>query len=78
MASLLQEIPSIVVSGGDKAKLLHGMDLNLLTGASESDEFRLVDEAGHLVAIARRQQTFTSPVAQPAHWVRVHPHIIFA
>jgi tRNA U55 pseudouridine synthase TruB len=78
MENLLQEIPSIVVSGGDKAKLLHGMDLNLLTGASESDEYRLLDEARHLVAIARRLQTFASPVAQPAHWVRVHPHIIFA
>jgi tRNA pseudouridine55 synthase len=78
MQNLLQEIPSIVVSGGDKARLLHGMDLNLLTGASESEEYRILDEAGHLVAIARRLQTFASPVSQPAHWVRVHPHIIFA
>jgi len=78
MENLLREIPSIVVSSGDRARLLHGMDLNLLTGASESDEYRILDEAGHLVAIARRLQTFTSPIAQPARWVRVHPHIIFA
>ncbi|MBP1600114.1 MAG: hypothetical protein H6Q06_265, partial [Acidobacteria bacterium] len=78
MQDLLQEIPSIVVSGGDKARLLHGMDLNLLTGAPESEEYRIMDEAGHLVAIARRLQTFASPVSQPAHWVRVHPHVIFA
>jgi len=78
MENLLREIPSIVVSGGDRAKLLHGMDLNLLTGASESNEYRLLDEEGHLVAIARHLHTFASPVAQPAHWVRIHPHIIFA
>lgn len=78
MENLLQDIPAIVVSGGDKARLLHGMDLNLLTGVSESQEYRLLDESRHLVAIARRLQTFASPVAQPAHWVRVHPHIIFA
>jgi hypothetical protein len=54
------------------------MDLNLLTGASESGEYRILDEAGHLIAVARRLHTFASPVAQPAHWVRVHPHIIFA
>jgi tRNA pseudouridine55 synthase len=78
MENLLREIPSVVVSGGDRARLLHGMDLNLLTGASESNEYRILDEAGHLVAIARRLHTFASPVVQPAHWVRVHPHIIFA
>ncbi len=77
MENLLQEIPSIVVSDGDRARLAHGMDLNLLTGASESVEYRILDERGHLVAIARRLHTFASPVAQPAHWVRVHPHIIF-
>jgi tRNA pseudouridine55 synthase len=77
METLLREIPSIVVSDGDRARLAHGMDLNLLTGASESGEYRILDERGHLVAIARRLHTFASPVAQPAHWVRVHPHIIF-
>jgi len=77
MENLLREIPSIVVSDGDRGKLVHGMDLSLLTGASESGEYRILDEAGHLVAIARRLHTFASPVAQPAHWVRIHPHIIF-
>jgi tRNA pseudouridine55 synthase len=77
MENLLREIPSIVVSDGDRARLAHGIDLNLLTGASESGEYRILDEHGHLVAIARRLHTFASPVAQPAHWVRVHPHIIF-
>lgn len=74
---LLQEIPSIVISDGDRAKLLHGTDLNLLTVNSEAEEFRLIDVSGELIAIARRIQKFTSPVAQAAHWIRVHPHITF-
>jgi tRNA pseudouridine55 synthase len=75
--NLLQDIPGIVISGGDKQKLLHGMDLNLLTTDFESEEFRLIDECGELVALARRIQGFASPVAQPARWVRIHPRITF-
>ena len=74
---LLHEIPSIVIPDGDKTKLLHGMDLNLLTTDADSEEFRLIDESGELIAIANRIQTFTSPVAQAAHWIRIHPHITF-
>lgn len=77
LKDLLHEIPSIVVPQGDKTKLLNGIDLNLLTTDSESEEFRLIDESGELISIARRIQTFTSPVSQPAHWIRVHPHISF-
>jgi len=74
---LLPEIPCIVIPDGDRNKLLHGTDLNLLTARTDSEEFRLIDESGELIALARRIQTFTSPVAQTAHWVRVHPHITF-
>ena len=74
---LLRDIPAIVISEGDKRKLLHGMDLNLITADSESREFRLVDESGEVIAFAKNIQTFASPVAQPARWVRVHPHITF-
>jgi tRNA pseudouridine55 synthase len=77
LRSLLGEIPAIVISDGDKKKLIHGMDLNLITAHWESPEFRLVDEAGELIALAQRIQTFTPPVPQPAYWVRVHPHVNF-
>ncbi len=77
MRELLTEIPAIVLSEGDRNRLAHGMDLNLLTSSWEAPEYRLLDETGELVALARRLQTFISPVAQPAHWVRIHPHIVF-
>jgi tRNA pseudouridine55 synthase len=77
LRNLLYEIPAIVISEGDKNKLIHGMDLNLLTAEWESQEYRLVDESGELIAMAHRVQTFMSPVAQPAHWIRVHPHLTF-
>ncbi len=77
MRELLQDMPSIVITDADRGKVVHGLDLNLLTGAFEAEEYRLLDEAGALVAIARRLHTFASPVAQPAHWVRIHPHITF-
>ena len=54
------------------------MDLNLLTAEWESKEYRLLDESGELVAIAHRVQSFMSPVAQPAQWIRVHPRVTFA
>lgn len=78
LKGLLLEIPSIVIPEGDKNKLLHGIDLNLLTTHADSEEFRLIDESGELISIARRIQTFSSPVAQPAHWIRVHPRITFS
>ncbi len=78
MRNLLFEIPAIVVSNGEKKKLVHGMDLNLLTADWESEEFRLIDESGELLALAKRIQVFTPPAPQPAHWVRIHPHLIFA
>jgi tRNA pseudouridine55 synthase len=76
LSKLLPEMPSIVISSGDRGRVLHGMDLNLLTSAPQAKEYRLLDEAGDLVAIAERIQTFASPVAQPAHWVRIHPRIM--
>ncbi len=77
MHKLLCELPAIVVSAGDKQRLTHGMDMNLLTSSPHAGEFRLMDEEGNLIALAERIQAFISPVAQPAHWVRVHPRIIF-
>jgi tRNA pseudouridine55 synthase len=77
MRELLPEIPAIVLSAGDRQRATHGMDLNLLTGFWDSAEYRLVDESGDLIAIADRLQTFASPLAQPAYWVRIHPKIIF-
>ncbi len=74
---LLPHIPPIVVPEGDKRKVLVGMDLNLLTSETGAEEFRILDESGDLIAIARRIQTFMPPVEQPARWIRVHPHIIF-
>jgi hypothetical protein len=78
MGQLLQEVPAIVLSPGDLKKVIHGMDLNLLTSRWDASEYRLMDETGELIAIALRLQTFASPVAQPACWVRVHPRTIFA
>jgi tRNA pseudouridine55 synthase len=75
--NLLRDIPEIVISEGDKKKLLHGMGLNLITANWESKEFRLMDEFGEIIALAKNIQVFTSPVAQPARWIRVHPHITF-
>lgn len=78
MRDLLPEIPAIVVSEGDRVRAVHGMDLNLLTGVHDASQYRLLDEAGELIALAERTQTFASPVVQPVHWVRVHPRIILA
>ncbi len=77
LRALLSEVPSFVLSEGDRNKVIHGMDLNILTGAWEAAEFRLLDDSGELIALAQKLQTFASPVAQPARWVRIHPHIIF-
>ena len=78
LRNLLPEIPSIVISEADKQRLLHGMDLNLLTSAPNAPEFRLMDERGNFIALGQRVQAFISPVVQPAHWVRIHPRIVFA
>ncbi len=78
MSRLLTEIPAIVVTDGDRERLVHGTDLNLLTAAYEAPEFRLLDQAGELVALAQRVQIFSSPGPQPVRWVRAHPKIIFA
>jgi len=78
MRNLLCELPAIVVSNADKERLAHGMDVNLLTSAPHAPEFRLMDEGGDFIALGQRVQAFVSPVAQPAHWVRIHPRIFFA
>jgi tRNA pseudouridine55 synthase len=77
LRGLLPEIPAIVISEGDKEKVVHGMDLNLLTVDWRSGQFRLIDAAGEWIALANRIQGFNSPIEQPAQWVRVHPQITF-
>lgn len=76
MGELLKQIPAIVLSAGEKNKLIHGMDLNVLTTDWDAAEYRILDESGDLVALARRLQTFPSPAEQPVRWVRVHPRMI--
>jgi tRNA pseudouridine55 synthase len=78
MRDLLPEIPSIVISEGDRKKLMHGMDLNVLAADWKSAQYRLVDESGELIALANRIQAFTSPVEQPATWIRIHPSVTFS
>jgi len=72
---LLPEIPSIVVSDGDKQKLLHGNDLNILSADWQAENYRLLDADGALVAIARKIRVFEPPAAQPVRWIRIHPII---
>jgi len=76
LRDLLPEIPAIVLSEGDKKKLLHGTDLNLITPDWESDKFRLMDTSGELIALAQKIQAFDPPVPQPARWVRIHPLLV--
>jgi tRNA pseudouridine55 synthase len=78
MSGLLQDLPAIRLSAGDRERVRHGMDLNLLTSSPDAEEYRLLDENGALVAVAQRLQTFASPVSQPVRWIRVHPHINFS
>ncbi len=77
MRNLLCEIPAIVISEGDRKKLAHGTDLNLITADWESEKYRLIDESGELLALGQRIQAFVPPVPQPARWVRVHPNLTF-
>jgi len=78
MRELLREIPAVTLSDGDRARVLQGLDLNLLTRAADAEEYRLLDERGELIGLARRIQTFASPVPQPVQWVRIHPRVVFA
>jgi tRNA pseudouridine55 synthase len=78
MRDLLQDLPGIRLSAGDRDRIRHGMDLNLLTSSPDAEEYRLLDENGDLVALAQRLQTFVSPVSQPVRWIRVHPRINFS
>lgn len=75
LRDLLQQLPAVRLSSGDGDKIRHGMDLNLLTSAWDAEAYRLFDESGELIALADRLQTFSSPVAQPVRWVRIHPRI---
>jgi len=74
---LLPDIPTIVVSDGDKQKLTHGNDLNVLSADWQAENYRILDADGDLVAIARNTQVFESPGTQPVRWIRVHPIITF-
>jgi tRNA pseudouridine55 synthase len=78
MRDLLPDMPSIVISEGDRKKLGHGVDLNLLTTNWTAERYRLVDESGELLALGNRIQVFTSPIEQPANWVRIHPSVTFS
>jgi tRNA pseudouridine55 synthase len=78
MSNLLHEIPAIVISEGDRKKLAHGIDLNLITADWDSEVFRLTDESGELLALAKKIQAFTPPAPQPARWIRIHPHLTFS
>ncbi len=78
LGRLLGEIPAIVLSDGDRQKLLHGTDLNLLTPDWEAETLRLVDTSGDLIALGRRVQSFDPAVNQPARWIRVHPTVVLA
>jgi len=75
LRDLLPELPAIRISSGDLDKVVHGMDLNLLTSSWDAEEYRLLDESGELIALAQRVQTFVSPVAQPVRWIRIHPRV---
>jgi tRNA pseudouridine55 synthase len=77
LRDLLPEIPAITISEGDQKKLLHGMELNILTSNWEDEKYRLLDLSGDLIAIAQKIQTFEPPVPQPARWIRVHPTLTF-
>ena len=77
MNRLLPDIPSIVVSDGDKHKLLHGNDLNLLSADWQSENYRLLDTDGALVAIAKIIKVFESPTPQTVRWIRIHPIVTF-
>jgi tRNA pseudouridine55 synthase len=77
MNRLLPEIPSIVISDGDKQKLLHGNELNILSADWQAKNFRILDADGSLVAIAQKIQDFESPAVQPVRWIRIHPTITF-
>jgi len=78
LRQLLPEIPAIVVSDGDKQRLLHGADLNIFCAEWNSEKYRLLDLSGDIVAIAQKIQDFDPVVSQPARWIRIHPTIIFA
>lgn len=77
MRDLLQNLPAVRLAAGDRERVRHGMDLNLLTSSWDADRYRLLDENGELVALAERLQTFVSPLAQPVRWIRVHPRVNF-
>jgi tRNA pseudouridine55 synthase len=77
LGKLLPEMPSIVISDGDKERLMHGGDLNVLCADWQSETYRLLDVDGTLIAIARKVQDFEPPVTQPVRWVRVHPTLTF-
>ena len=76
MNRLLPEIPSIIVSDGDKQRLLHGNDLNILSAEWQTEHYRLLDTDGALAAIARKVQVFEPVGVQPVRWIRIHPVVV--
>jgi len=78
MNRLLPEIPSIIVSDGDKQRLLHGNDLNILSAEWQTEHYRLLDTDGALAAIARKVQVFEPVGVQPVRWIRIHPVVVIS
>ena len=73
LEKLLPEITAIVISDGDRERLLHGNDIDILSPQWQAETYRLLDVDGALVAVARKVQEYDSPMDQPVRWMRVHP-----
>jgi len=76
MNRLLAEMPSIIVSDGDKQSLSRGNDLNILSADWQSENYRIIDSEGMLAAIAKKIHVFEPPAVQPVRWIRIHPEAI--
>lgn len=71
--ALLPEFPKIIVSPGGRAGVLNGMpllprDILKVMTTEDTENFRLFDDEGKLLAIARKDE----------HLMRFKPHIVFS
>ena len=73
LEKLLPEIPAIVISDGDRERLLHGNDIDILSTQWQVETYRMFDVDGTLVAFARKVQEYPPPADQSVRWIRVHP-----
>ena len=76
MNRLLPGVPSIVVSNGDKQKILQGNDINVLCAEWQAENYRIMDADGSMVAVARKVQVFEPPGVEPVRWLRIHPVVV--